>query len=308
MKIAQLISQQKDYLSHQLESYFRRFAEQCGTCIDDKKALDALLHSYLDENIYVDLAYVSGRDGTHIGINFSHSTVSDFLEPYLLQQALFKRVNCAHPFYLSDAYIPSSELKPYVNAVHGICRGDQMIGVLVLAIDLEKIPMPKQKVGLVDWRQIKGDPAIRSNLFNQQRVSSPMDKEIKTVNRIARELVCELGVFHIKLYYPASRATLWTYENPYNYRVHVLDEIISPNICLLYPKKPYPKEATVSKEQVAQVLEYFSYLRFMDENLYLKAANLNIINGMIGLRFSCDGSHFLPVEVFLQKFEGVYAS
>jgi len=113
-------------------------------------------------------------------------------------------------------------------------------------------------------------------------------------------------VFHLKLHYASSRATIWTYDDPYNYRLHVLDEIINPNICLLYPKKPYPREAKVSQEQVKQVLNNFHYMRFMDENLYLKTGSLNIMNGTVGISFSCDGNHYLSVAQFLENFEEMY--
>jgi hypothetical protein len=74
----------------------------------------------------------------------------------------------------------------------------------------------------------------------------------------------------------------------------------------LYPKKTYPKEAKVSQEQVKQVLKNFRAMRFMDENLYLKTGSLNIMNGIVGLSFSCDGNHYLSVEQFLENFEEIY--
>jgi hypothetical protein len=42
-------------------------------------------------------------------------------------------------------------------------------------------------------------------------------------------------------------------------------------------------------------------LRFADETIYLRAASLNIVNGMVGLNFSCDGSHYMHYEEFLEK-------
>ncbi len=42
-------------------------------------------------------------------------------------------------------------------------------------------------------------------------------------------------------------------------------------------------------------------LRMADETLYLRSASINIFNGMISLTFSCDGSHYMSWEEFLQK-------
>jgi hypothetical protein len=39
----------------------------------------------------------------------------------------------------------------------------------------------------------------------------------------------------------------------------------------------------------------------MDETIYLRSGLLNIFNGMIGLTFSCDGSHYMPWQEFLDK-------
>jgi hypothetical protein len=49
------------------------------------------------------------------------------------------------------------------------------------------------------------------------------------------------------------------------------------------------------------VLKVFKALREADENIYLRAASLNIMNGLVGLNFSCDGTHYMPALDFLQK-------
>ena len=42
-------------------------------------------------------------------------------------------------------------------------------------------------------------------------------------------------------------------------------------------------------------------LRLADETLYLRSASINIFNGIVGLNFSCDGSHYIPFQQFLAK-------
>jgi hypothetical protein len=53
--------------------------------------------------------------------------------------------------------------------------------------------------------------------------------------------------------------------------------------------------------QVGEVFRTFRALRFMDETIYLRAGSLNIFNGMVGLNFSCDGSHYMPWNQLLEK-------
>lgn len=49
------------------------------------------------------------------------------------------------------------------------------------------------------------------------------------------------------------------------------------------------------------MLERFRALRQADENIYLRSASINVINGMVGLTFSCDGSHYMTVDEFLAR-------
>ena len=49
------------------------------------------------------------------------------------------------------------------------------------------------------------------------------------------------------------------------------------------------------------MFQQFKALRFADDTIYLRSGSLNVINGMVGLTFSCDGSHYMPVEEFLAK-------
>jgi len=54
-------------------------------------------------------------------------------------------------------------------------------------------------------------------------------------------------------------------------------------------------------ERIRPVLERLKELRQVDENMYLRAGSLNVVNGLVGLNFSCDGSHYLKVEEFLSR-------
>ena len=151
------------------------------------------------------------------------------------------------------------------------------------------------------WLQLKGDPAIRQGLFNQCRVESDMDRNIDSVLDVVDQLMRERGIFHAKLHFSSSRATLWSAADPMRYRVHMADEILSPEIRLAYPEAAYVSEACVPTERIRPVLERLKELRQVDENMYLRAGSLNVVNGLVGLNFSCDGSHYLRAEEFLSR-------
>ncbi len=311
MEISELITNQKEFLTDQLGEGIMQLAQACDNCLDNEASLDQLndlLFSYMQNHLYTNLVYVIDSFGVQLSANITKEGVDiEFQGQNLSDRPFFSAIDDSHPIYISDAYISRVTLKPCISVVHTICHDNEIIGMLVFDLDLESLPLPKQDFDLDNWRQIKGDPEIRSNLFNQSRIESTMDQSLDTVHDISAELLCELGVFHLKLHYASSRATIWSLDNPYNYHVHVLEEVTSPNIFLLYPKKPYPKDAKVSQAQVKEIFEKFKYLRFMDENLYLKTGSLNIMNGTVGLSFSCDGNHYLAADDFLDNFEDRFA-
>jgi hypothetical protein len=113
------------------------------------------------------------------------------------------------------------------------------------------------------------------------------------------ELIAVHGVFHSKLHFSSSRATLWLIEDPFRYRILDFEDLADPGICLAYPRHSYPTDAVIPLPRIKEVLGRFRQLRFMDENIYLRSGSLNIFNGIVGLNFSCDGSHYMPWNDFL---------
>ena len=89
-------------------------------------------------------------------------------------------------------------------------------------------------------------------------------------------------------------------ENPYEYHIHLLDDLVDPERCLAYPLQEYPDIATVPQKDIANVVDMFKELRNMDETVYLRSASFNLVNGIVGLTFSCDGSHYMNYKEFLE--------
>jgi hypothetical protein len=203
---------------------------------------------------------------------------------------------------LSDVYIDKQTRKPCITVLHDIRLHDEVIGYIAADFGLRDLPLKNvNDLQSYEWRQIKGDPSIRGTMFQQTRVRSAMDEHIDEVLDVVESLMTEQGVFHAKLHFSSSRATLWSYSDPYRYRLHILDEIINPKVCLVYEKMPYPERAMVTAGMVHNVLKAFKLLRDADETIYLRAASLNIMNGLVGLNFSCDGSHYMSANEFLDK-------
>ena len=105
---------------------------------------------------------------------------------------------------------------------------------------------------------------------------------------------------------PPGGNDLWSVDDPYRFRIHGIEELGNPDLCLAYPRRDFPADAVIPEDAVIRILRCFRDLRFMDETIYLRSGMLNIFNGLIGLTFSCDGSHYMPWQEFLDKSLGFW--
>jgi hypothetical protein len=55
------------------------------------------------------------------------------------------------------------------------------------------------------------------------------------------------------------------------------------------------------------ILQGFKQLRLKDPQIYLRSGSLNVVNGIVGLNFSCDGSHYMSCNDFLLKMDEISA-
>ena len=205
-------------------------------------------------------------------------------------------------FLLSDTYISLRERRPSLTALQLVHDGDRLLGYLGADFNLRDLPVTSElyeEPGY--WRQIKGDPSIRRQVFQQCRVDSWMDRHLEQSLSIIEELMTDRGVFQASIHFSSSQATIWTIDDPYRYRI--LDQEIfgDPDICLLFPLKPYPMNAEIPRDEIKDILEIMRALRTSDPTFYLRNGSINIFNGMISLTFSCDGSHYIPHTEFLLK-------
>jgi len=206
-------------------------------------------------------------------------------------------------FDLSEAYLSRNKKRPSLTAIQAIVGvNGKRIGFLGVDFDLRELPHtevlyeePSQ------WRQIKGDPAIRSGLFRQQRVTSLMDENIDHVFSLHEALMIDHGVFHVHIHFSGSRSTVWHIDDPYVYRLLSMDELADTSICLAYPQRPFFERNTVPASAIAPIFQQLKALRFADETIYLRNASLNLVKGAVSLNFSCDGTHYLDYEDFLER-------
>jgi len=304
--LLEAIKNQRAGLSARLALPLARIANDCAPAWDEPGALDRALVRARHVISPCILLYAVNTNGVQISASVGGDAVDTSRRGQnLADRPYLEGAVPASGFLLSDVYVSRATDRPCVTAVQAVTRMGQMIGFLAADFALRDLPQIGAPPRLADtakaWRQIKGDPSIRATVFSQTRTVSDMDLRMPDVIAILDELLGERGVFHAKLHFSSSRATLWLTDDPFRYRVHVLKEITDPAMCLVYPRCPYPGQAVVARDRIKPVFERFAMLRTVDDTLYLRAGSLNLINGMVGLTFSCDGSHYLPADEFLAR-------
>jgi len=303
-KLQKTVKKQRKALKELLSKSMSELAIACSGQMNNRQALEDILAQEMSSADYCKYLWVLDKSGRQITDNamrsgFKHGQVGRdrAARPYL-QRALKGK-----DYYLSEAYISRNRKRPSLTAVKIIYDEDGLVnGYLGADFDLRELPNTADAYkNEKDWKQIKGDPAIRSGLFSQRRTESAMDAQIDNVLSVIQELIMEHGVFHAKLHFSSSRATLWLVDNPFDYQILNIDELSDPDICLAFHRQKYFDKAIVDAKNISLVLQQFKDLRFADETIYLRAASLNVVNGMVGLNFSCDGSHYMNYEEFLEK-------
>lgn len=305
------ITRQREALKELLREPLEQVAEACSQAWGDRKKLDDLLTDALSRLPMCKYMYALDTDAVQISDNISRDGLieKDFGRDRSDRPYMNERVP-SEGFLLSEAYISLRARRPSLTAIQIVRnQAGQVLGFIGADFDLRNLPLTgKLYEEPTYWRQIKGDPSIRGTVFHQTRTSSLMDNSIDTVLGVMEELMVDHGVFHAILHFSSSRAVIWLFDDPYRYRLLDIEALTDPDTCLIYPHQSYPENALVPKDKIRPILDNLRDLRFMDEMFYLRSGTLNIFNGVVGLTFSCDGSHYLPWDEFLGKGADFWAS
>ncbi len=299
---------QRARLARLLHQPLARVAEQCAPVWGERERLDAVLADALPTIPHCAALYCLGLDGVQ---------TSDNVGPQGIDPAHFRRDRSQRPymtesvpawgFLLSDAYISLSHQRPSLTALQLVRTAAGEVGYVGADFDLRNLPATRELYeDPGEWRQVKGDPAIRGALFQQCRVESPLDRNIDEALAILEELLTERGVFQCQIHFSSSQATIWTLGDPFRYRILDHEALHDPDICLAYPARAYPSDAAIPPRAIARILARLQALRTADENIYLRTSSINVFNGMVSLTFSCDGSHYLRWDEFLGRDAGFW--
>ncbi len=297
------IYRQREELARMLKEPLARSAEHCTSGWQSRGSLNRTLIGLFSGIPYCTYLYAVDPNGIQVSDNIGRGAV--VLEHWGRDRS--QRPYMCEPvpdwgFLLSDAYISLNEHRPSLTALQAVRAEGRLLGYLGADFDLRDLPVTSDLYDEpTDWQQFKGDPAIRSGLFQQTRAESPMDRCLDQALSILQELLTERGAFQCQLHFSSSQAVIWLLDDPYRYRILDQDALNDPDICLLYPKRAYPEHACVADALIGPTLDVLANLRLSDDTLYLRAASINIFNGKVSVTFSCDGTHYMSCHEFLRK-------
>lgn len=301
--IHQQVVTKKEALAKRVRQPLAEVAQQCSQVWPDSDRLDlilgheiglipdcSLLYAWdIDEKIVSSMILPDRKDNTWRGRSVAR-------RPYLTKHLPYMGL------MLSSVYRSDYDGRECITALQAVNRDNQLLGFVAADFAVNDLLRNSDlSVSMPRWKQYRGDPAVRGTLFLQTRITSTLDENIDTVLERFETLIAEHGVFHAKIHFSSGRCSIWLMDDPYSYRILTIDEILDPDLSLAYPWRSMTERATVTLQQVHDCFAMFKRLRLADETIYLRSSSINIINGMVGLTFSCDGSHYMPVTEFLAK-------
>lgn len=297
------INKQRKILAHSLSKPLHIIAEECAAIEFEREKINEVLLAGFSQIPNCTYLYLTDLNGIQLSDNISkdglleeHFGRDRSARPYM------KEAVPSEGFLLSDAYISMNLTRPSITALQVVKKDNEAVGFLGADFDLRDLPVTTKLYQESDcWRQIKGDPSIRSLVFQQSRTESVLDKNIDQIFAILEELLTQRGMFQGVFHFSSSRATVWVMDDPYRYRILDQEALLDTDICMAYPNRPYPDDALIPKEMIKPIFETMKELRMADDTIYLRSASINIFNGLISLTFSCDGSHYMPYHEFLEK-------
>jgi hypothetical protein len=298
------IFRQREELARMLREPLTLLASKCVPACGDRDRLNAVLQQGFSSIPYCCYLYATDNGGVQISDNvINNGIMTGHFQRNRAERPYMKEPMPSWGFLLSDAYISQAMHWPSLTGLQVVASdAGARLGFLGAGFDLRKLPVTSALYKEPEnWRQIKGDPAIRSSLFRQVRIESPIDQNIQSALSILEELLTERGVFQCQIHFSSSQVTIWTTDDPLRYRILDQEVLRDPDICLVYPSRPYPVDAVIPHTEITRILDGMRALRMIDTNIYLRMASINIFNGMVSLTFSCDGSHYMRYDEFLTK-------
>ena len=292
------VSQKKKFLSSLVKAPLRALETQARVVWQDSDSLTALLQQDLCKLPHCQLLYAIGTDGKQVSSNVTRNGLDSkwrgqdlSQRPYLIGNLPFKGM------LLSPVYLSQRSMQPCITALQAVAEQQQLLGFI--AADFHIKDLPEANVTALNRNRYQQQrPTL---LKRQQRKTSDIDDKMEYLIHILGTLMQNHGIFQTQILFDSGICVLSSLDDPLRYQIYNAQELMDPEIFLLYPKRGFDTRCNIKQESIPNTFAQFKILRDLDEDIYLRSGTLNSINGQIGLSFSCDGTHFMNAEDFLNR-------
>ena len=300
------VSNKKKFLSSLIKAPLGSLEQSCCERWSDPEALTTFLQDSLCRLPHCQLLYILDTQGKQLTGNITRNGIDTTWEgqdlsgrPYFTGNLPFRGM------ILSPAYLSQRSMQPCITAVQSINSDNELLGFIVADFHLKDLPIiSTSTLQRMHTQQSQHHPAKGSG--NQKRRTTEIDTNIDYLIYALSTLMQEHGVFHCKLHFDSDRCNMWSYQNPHNYQLHSVQELMSSELFDQYPATDYQPQNQVPAEQIPLVFAQLKALRQADDNTYLQSGSLNIVNGMVSLTFIHDEPQYISAEEFLNHDLGYW--
>jgi hypothetical protein len=293
------VSHKKKFLASLLKAPLEQLASHACASWDNAESLTQALQASLCKLPHCQLLYATDTNGRQLSANITRTGIDNTwrgqdlsARPYLQGILPFKGMT------LSAAYLSQRSMLPCITAIQAVRVDDRLLGFIAADFHIKDLPnmsgTPLQRM-----QQLRVDINQAGKSHSSSRSRSQVDHNIDFLIYVLSTLMQEHGIFHCALHFNSACASLWSVDDPLNYQVHSAAELLNPELFLRYPKRSYEHHTQLEVDKVPLVFAQLKALRQADDSVYLRSGSVNIINGRVGLTFSCDGSHYLNADEFL---------
>jgi hypothetical protein len=197
------IQHQREQLAQMLHEPLTHLAQQCAPAWCNRHKLNEVLLTGFAEIPHCTFLYVVNTDGIQVSDNIGcDGLMPEHYGRDRSQRPYMREVVPSWGFLLSEAYVSMRAHRPSLTALHIIRVNGKAVGYLGADFDLRNLPVTAVLYEEPShWIQIKGDPSIRSTVFQQIRTESQLDRNVEQAFSILEELFEDRGVFQAVIHF-----------------------------------------------------------------------------------------------------------
>lgn len=293
------VSHKKKLLASLLKAPLTQLAQTLAPQWDNPEQLNQTLQASLCRLPHCQLLYAIDTGGSQLSANITRSSTDNTwrgqdlsARPYLQGILPYKGM------ILSAAYLSQRSMQPCITAIQAVNRDGQLLGFIAADFHIKDLPN-MNGTSLQRLQQLRTDSSPGSKPGDRTHRLSAADQHIDSLVSILTTLIQEHGVFHCSLHFERACVGLWSLDDPFDYQVYSIADVLKPELFLRYPKRSYERQLQLAHDKVPQVLSQLKALRQADDTIYLHSGSVNIVNGRISLTFSCDDTQYLDADEFL---------